>query len=237
MLRIVMLVIRGIFSLPSWFIRMKKIEHDPQVSKEERYALAQRIARWIMRHGNITPVISGTENLPAKSGYLIAPNHQGLFDPVIICYSHDHYLTAVVKIELTKTFFVRDLIDLLEALPMDRKDLRQSMKVIRQVTENLKNGITTLIFPEGTRSKQGNVMGEFKGGSFKSAVNAKADIVPVCLIDCYQVFDRNSIRHVSPQIHYLKPISYEEYQDLSTAEIAELVQARIQEKMDACLAK
>jgi len=230
-----MLVIRGIFSLPSWYTKMKKIENDPNVSRDERYALARRICAWIMKHGSIKPTVTGTETLPSQGGYLITPNHQGLFDSVLICHTHEKYTTAVVKIELVTTFFVKDLIALLQAHAMDRKDLRQSMKVIRDVTDDLKNGITTIIFPEGTRSKQGNIMGEFKGGSFKCAVNAKAPIVPVCLIDCFKVFDEKGIRKVYPQIHYLKPIYYEEYQDLSTSELAELVQSRIQDKLDECL--
>ena len=235
MFRIVMLIIRGIFSLPAWFIRLQKIKNDPQVSRMERYHLAQRICAWIMRHGNIAPVISGIENLPQENGYLLTPNHQGLFDPVLICYSHPRYTTAVVKIELTKVFFVKDLILLLQAHPMDRQNLRQSMQVIHNVTADLKAQLNCIIFPEGTRSKKGNVMGEFKGGSFKSAVNAQAPIVPVALIDCFKVFDEKSIRMVHPQIHYLTPITYEQYQDLSTEEIAELVKTRIQEKIDACL--
>ena len=235
MLRIVMLVIRGIFGLPSWYIQMKKIKDDPNVTREERYQVAKRICAWIIKHGSIKPTITGLENLPEQSGYLITPNHQGLFDSVLICYSHEKYTTAVVKIELANTFFVKDLIALLQAHCMDRKDLRQSMKVIRGVTENLKNGITTIIFPEGTRSKQGNVMGEFKGGSFKAAMNAKAPIVPVALIDCFKVFDENGITKTYPQIHYLKPIYYEEYQELSSSEISELVQARIQAKINECL--
>lgn len=235
MLRIIMLVIRGLFSLPAWYIRMKKIENDPNVSREERYQLARHICAWIIKHGNISPIVSGTENLPKEGGYLITPNHQGLADPVLICHTHPNYTTAVVKIELASTFFVKDLIALLNAHAMNRQDLRQSMKVIRSVTEDLKNGITTIIFPEGTRSKKGNVMGEFKGGSFKCAMNAKAPIVPVALIDCFKVFDKNGIRKVYPQIHYLKPIEYEEYQDLSTSEIATLVQSRIEAKIQECL--
>lgn len=235
MFRIIMLVVRGLFSIPGWYLEMKKIEHDENVTREKRYALAQKIVHWIMKHGSIYPTITGTENLPKENGYLIAPNHQGLFDPVIICDSHPRYTTAVVKIELTKTFFVKDLIHLLKALPMDRQDLRQSMKVIREVTGLLHDGYNCIIFPEGTRSKNGNQMGEFKAGSFKGAYNAKAPIVPVALIDCFKVFDENGIGKAYPQCHYLEPIYYEEYQDMTTEEIASVVKNRIQAKIDDVL--
>lgn len=231
MLRIVMLVIRGIFSLPGWYSQLKKIKDDPNVSLDERYRLAKRICNWIIKHGSIKPIVSGVENLPDEDGYLLAPNHQGLFDPVLICYTHPHFTTAVVKIELTQTFFVKDLVDLLQARGMERDNLRQSIRVIHEVSKDLKKGINYIIFPEGTRSKNGNHLGEFKGGTFKSASNAKATIVPVALINSFQVFDRKSIRKVYPEVHYLKPIPYEEYQDLSSNEIAARVQHRIEEKI------
>ena len=52
------------------------------------------------------------------------------------------------------------------------------------------------------------------------------------MIDCYQVFDNNTIKPVKAQIHHLKPIEYDEYKDLKTPEIAALVQSRIQACMD-----
>ena len=75
-------------------------------------------------------------------------------------------------------------------------------------------------------------IGEFKGGTFKIALKSHCPIVPVAMIDCYQVFDNNTIKPVKAQIHYLKPIEYDEYKDLKTPEIAALVQSRIQACMD-----
>ena len=122
-----------------------------------------------------------------------------------------------------------------QAQAMDRNDIRGSVKIIRQVTKELKEGRTYFIFPEGTRSREGNKMGEFKGGTFKTAVEAKKPIVPVACIDCYKPFDANTIAKVTAQVHYLKPIYPEEYAEMSTVDIAKLVQSRIQEKMDEVL--
>ena len=118
---------------------------------------------------------------------------------------------------------------------MDRKDIRGSLKIIRKVSEELQQGRNYIIFPEGTRSKQGNVLLEFKGGSFKAATNAKKPIVPVACIDCYKVLDRNSVRKIKAQVHYLEPIYYDEYKEMSSVELAQMVQTRIQAKMDEVL--
>ena len=51
-------------------------------------------------------------------------------------------------------------------------------------------------------------------------MRAKAPIVPVALIDSYVPFDRNTIRKTTVQVHYLKPMYYEEYKDMKSTEIA-----------------
>ncbi len=60
---------------------------------------------------------------------------------------------------------------------------------------------------------------------------AKAPIVPVALIDSYKVFDGIHMKPVTVQVHFLKPILYEEYKDLKTLEIARLVKRRIEEEI------
>lgn len=67
----------------------------------------------------------------------------------------------------------------------------------------------------------------FKAGSFKSAMRAKAPIVPVALVDSWKVFDLWSLRKVNTQVYYLKPIPYEEYRDMKSVEVAKLVYDRI----------
>ena len=88
--------------------------------------------------------------------------------------------------------------------------------------------------PEGTRSRNGNEVQEFKGGSFKAATRAKCPIVPVALIDSFKPFDTNTISQVTVQVHFLEPILYEEYQNMKTTEIAEIVKKRIEKVIHEC---
>ena len=115
---------------------------------------------------------------------------------------------------------------------MDREDVRQSLTVIQNVTKEVQKGRNFLIFPEGTRSKNGNQMGEFHGGSFRCALKAKCPIVPIAFIDSFRVLDEKGSKPVSMQMHILKPIRYEEYQDMKTVELAALVKSRIQQAID-----
>ena len=75
--------------------------------------------------------------------------------------------------------------------------------VISKVAERIKKKENCLIFPEGTRSRQGNRLLDFKSGCFKAAVKAKCPIVPVALLDSYKPFDESSIKPATVQVHIL----------------------------------
>ena len=106
------------------------------------------------------------------------------------------------------------------------------MQVIIDVSKEVQNGKNYLIFAEGTRSKNGNQIGSFKGGSFKAATKAKCPIVPVALIDSFKPFDTKTISQVTVRVHFLEPLYYEEYKNMKTTEIAEIVHDRIQKIID-----
>ena len=155
------------------------------------------------------------------------PNHQGLFDALAFIETHERPIVTVMKKEVKDVFLLRNVITLLQAEIIDREDIRQSMTVIKNMTNRVKLGENFVIFAEGTRSRKGNQIGEFKGGSFKSAMNAHCPIVPVALIDSFKAFDTNSIKPITVQIHYLKPLYYEDYKGMKSTEIAALVMQRI----------
>ena len=165
---------------------------------------------------------------------MLYANHQGLFDVLAIAATCDMPLGAVLKKELYDVPFLHQIALCTKSYAMDRENVRQSLTVIQAVTEEVKNGRNYLIFPEGTRSKLGNEMLEFHGGSFRCATKSKCPVVPIALIDSFKVLDQKGSKPVSVQIHYLQPIPYEEYQDMKPAELAELVKARIAEKIQEC---
>jgi 1-acyl-sn-glycerol-3-phosphate acyltransferase len=75
-------------------------------------------------------------------------------------------------------------------------------------------------------------MGDFHSGSFKAAMKAKCSILPVAYVDCFKVLDQKGSKPVTVQMHYLTPIPYEEYKDLTTVALSELVKSRIQDVLD-----
>jgi 1-acyl-sn-glycerol-3-phosphate acyltransferases len=232
MLRLVVMIIRVFFYIPGWLFNFHRFQNTSKYSLEERYHFIYRFVKVVVRNLNVKVETSGAEKLPKENGYLLTPNHQGLFDSLIIVETHTRPVSAVVKKELLKVPIVKQIILILEAFPIDRSNLRGSMKVIKATSKGVEAGKNYIVFPEGTRSKNGNKLGEFKGGSFKIVIDAKAPIVPVALINCFSVLDKNSLRRVNTEIHYLDPIYEEEYSSMSSAEIALMVQKRIEDKIE-----
>ena len=232
--RILLMVLRNILIVPGAYMKLcHYAKNTDKYTEEEKYKHIQYILKLAVKSGNIDLKVTGTENIPQEDGFLMYGNHQGLFDVVAIAATCDRPLGAVLKKELENIPFLKQVIACTRSFPMDRADIKQSMTVIMGVIEELKKGRNYVIFPEGTRSKNGNNMLEFHGGSFKCALKAKCPIVPIAFVDSFKVLDQKGCKPVSVQIHYLKPIVYEEYKDLKTVELAELVKSRIKAVVDA----
>lgn len=229
MKRIILMCIRSSLFLPFYFFRIFQLCNITKYDKETRYAFLHKVTPPVNRRGRVKIDCYGLENLPEKNGYIMFPNHQGLFDALAFLETHKRPFVTVMKKEVKNTFLLKQVIQMLQAEVIDREDIRQSMQVIMNMTRRVKEGDNFLIFAEGTRSRNGNNLLEFKGGSFKSAMNAKCPIVPVALIDSFKAFDTNSIKKITVQIHYLKPLYYEDYKGLKSTELAELVASKIQD--------
>ncbi len=232
--RIVYMVLKNIFKVPGLYRKLCfYAKHTDEYPEDVKYKHIQSILKLAIRSGNIDLTVTGRENLPQEGGFILYGNHQGMFDVVALGADCDLPLAVVFKKELENVPFLREVVACTKSFAMDREDVRQSLTVIQAVTKEVQAGRRYVIFPEGTRSRNGNAMGEFHGGSFRCAMKAKCPIVPLAFIDSFQVLDQKGTKPVSVQMHYLTPIFYEEYKDLKTVELAELVKARIQAAIDA----
>lgn len=232
--RIVTMVLKNFPIVPgAWQKLCRYAKHPEKYSEEEMYRHIQYILKRAVRGGNIDLQVSGTENIPKEGGFMLYANHQGMFDVLAVAATCDIPVGAVLKKELYDVPFLHQVAICTKSFPMDREDVRQSLTVIQSVIREVKAGRNYLIFPEGTRSRNGNQMGQFHSGSFRCATKSKCPIVPVALVDSFKVLDQKGSKPVTVQIHYLKPICWEEYGNLKTTELAALVKERIAQAIQA----
>lgn len=229
MRRIIMMILRLFLKTPYYIFRIWLCGKSKKIGYEEGFQWSKRATIKANKAGKVTIISKGIENLPKENGFVLFPNHQGLYDMLAFLESCPVPFAFVIKKEASKLILLKQVIEATGSIAINREDLRQSMEVIKSMTEEVKKGRNFLIFAEGTRSREGNKILDFKGGSFKSAVKAKCPIVPCALVDSFKPFDEKSIEPVFVHVIYLQPMYYEEYKDMKTTQIAEEVKRRIQE--------
>ena len=238
--RLLMMVLKNIHIVPgAWFKLCHYARYTEKYPEQEKWDHIHFIMGRALASGNIDLTVTGLENIPAadQGGFMMYANHQGLFDVVALAGTCTTPLSIAYKKELANVPLLKQIFQCTKSFAMDREDVRQSLTVIQSIIQELEKGRNYVIFPEGTRSKNGNTMGEFHGGSFRCAVKAKCPIIPSAFVDSFKVLDQKGSKRLSVQIHYLKPIAYEEYQGMKAAEVAALVKARIQAAIDENVAQ
>jgi len=232
MKRILMMVLKNFFYLPVLLYKLVLYSRENDTHPdEEKHKFLQWITERANKGGKVKIVVSGKENIPGEDGFIVFPNHQGMYDVLAVVNTCDRPISVVMKKEVSNIPFLKQIARIMHAKAIDRDDVRQGMKVILEMAEEVQKGRNFLIFAEGTRSKVVNVPQEFKGGSFKAATKARCPIVPAAIIDGHKPFDQKSLEEVTVQLHYLKPLYYEDYKDMKTTELAAYVKELIEEEM------
>lgn len=149
--------------------------------------------------------VEGRENLPDKSGFIIASNHRSYADPPLIAVTAGcAKYSFVAKAELFRFPFFGWLIKKLGAFPVVRG--KGDMKVISDSVERINQGRNLVIFPEGTRSKDGKV-GRGKTGVALIAASSGAIVIPAGIVYDGKLRFRSKVT-----VKFGKPIKPEDIQ-------------------------
>ena len=231
--RLALILLKNLHRIPGLYGKLcHYAKHTDAYPELEKWQHIQKVLSVVIESGNVDLQVYGKENIPTQGGFMLYGNHQGMFDMVALCASCPQPLGVVYKQELKNIPVLEQVLRCTKSFALDRSNPRQGIVVMQKVQQELMRGRSYVIFPEGTRSKNSNTMGEWHSGSFKCAVKAACPIVPVAFVDCHKVLDQKGSKPVSAQIHYLEPIEYDEYKSLKTSEIAELVKSRVQQALD-----
>lgn len=209
----------------------RRTKHPEKFSEEDRYAFAQKAIGFMKDSGHISTEVYGEENLPKEGGYIMFPNHQGKYDALGIIYAHKTPCSFVMDKAKSYGFLVKELVELLQAKRMDIHNVRQGLSVINELTQDVKNGKRYILFSEGGYKQNKNRVQEFKPGSFKGAMRAKAPIVPVALIDSYKPFNSMAFGPVTTKVIFLPPLYPADYEGMKTPEVAARVRQMIIDRM------
>ncbi len=142
--------------------------------------------------------ITGTEHLPSHGPVIYASNHQSNFDIPIMYAGLPIQFRWLAKQELFDIPFFGSAMKHSGYIPIDRSNRRKSMESFEQAARKIKNGTSVIIFPEGTRTADGNVQ-PFKKGALLLAAKARVPVVPITIKGSFQVQSKDSLKiHSGP---------------------------------------
>lgn len=166
--------------------------------------------RWILATCGVRVEVDGLENVDPTRGCIYMSNHQSVFDVVAIVHTLPVPWKFVAKRELLRIPFFGWALAAADQVIIDRSNRQVSVRSLRRAAERVRRGANVIIFPEGTRSRDG-VLHEFKSGGFHLAIQAQAPVVPVTVSGSWRITPTKSLRIESGRvrIRYGRPIATE----------------------------
>lgn len=176
--------------------------------------------------------VIGKEKLPKDRKFLLISNHRSKFDSMIMNDKFKGYhLSFIGKRSLFKIPLVSKYIYRCCFLPIDREDLRQSLKVIQKATAYVKDDIVNVgVFPEGTRNtnKDPIPLLPFKAGCLKIAYQAQCPIIIVVTKNTEKIHKNFPFRRTKVTLKVCEIHEYEEFSKYTTSELAEILQQEME---------
>ncbi len=173
--------------------------------------------------------VEGAENIDKRQSYVFVANHQSNTDVWLVYGYLPVIFKWIMKYELKKVPFIGWGCVAAGHIFINRKNPILAKKSLDEAEKTLRNGVSVVVFPEGTRSADGQV-GKFKRGAYMLAFDLKLPIIPLTLNGCHEVWQRGSLwinfgKTVKLTIH--QPIDSSIYTADNQAEIIEITRQTV----------
>jgi len=168
---------------------------------------------------------------PINNGpYIYMINHGSLFDLFVIGFYIKHYITAIGAVEEFRWPIWGTVGDKYGIVPIERSNINNAVHSLNNVEKAIREGISFLIAPEGTRTRTGE-LNKFKKGPFHLSKNTAVSIVPIGIIGAFEAKKKNDWR-LKPGIIttcFGEVITYNEYNHMSVEELRDYVRMKVKE--------
>ncbi len=222
-----------IFSMPlmafEWFYRKK----NPKKADIQSLRIVQWAFKGVMFFSGFTYDVSGLDKIPENQPVLFVSNHTSIFDTVLIYSLLPNPTGFVAKDSVLKIPLLRVWMRRLHCLFLNRKDPRAGLQMILDSIDLIKEGISVFIFPEGTRTKIGELL-EFKAGAVKMASKTGCPVIPIAITGARDAFENHSpfIRKAHATLCFLDPIYPNELDAEDKKHLANYARNKIEEQLN-----
>ena len=182
-----------ILSIPVLAFEWVTGRKDHHLRDLQSLAVVQWIFRILLGMAGVTITVKGRENIPADRGVLYVGNHRSYFDILVGYVTVPGLMGFVAKKEMEKIPLLSTWMKYVNCLFLDRQNLKEGLKTILTGIDQVKQGVSVWIFPEGTRNREENPLDllTFKEGSIKIAEKSGCPVVPVAMTGTAEVFERH----------------------------------------------
>ena len=220
-----------------------KFQDKESLSPQWRNDYILKLSKKYLKILGVKIEVEGYENLP-KAPAILTPNHSCSFDPLFIIVALENKKQDVdsvnpisvflAKKELEKNRKARGYFQMVNAFFVDRKKPREALKELNKMSQFAKKEkIYQIIFPEGTRTKTGELL-EFKSGPFKMAKKYFMPIVPITIQNAFKASDLSRKKDMKIKVIFhkpIKPITFMEKEDKVLAKnIQTIIKKTLKEK-------
>jgi len=185
--------------------------------------------------------VRGSENIPKDGGVLFVSNHRSYFDILTGFGYTKKPLGFVAKYEMIHVPLLKQWMELVNCLFLNRQDIKQGLKTIIKGIDQVKSGVSVWICPEGGRNMNPDVTNvkEFKEGSLKIAEKGKVPVVPVAIYGTYEIWEEHMpyMRKSKVIIEYGKPIVIDELSDAEKKKLGAYTRSKIVEMLENMVAQ
>lgn len=186
---------------------------------------------WSRFNAFITPMlvtVKGRKNINPKQSYVVVSNHQSVYDIFLIYGWLGIDLKWIMKKELRKVPGVGFGSEKVGHIFIDRSNSKKALESINEAKRKLVNGTSVVIFPEGTRSKTGE-LGPFKRGAFKIAYDLNLPILPITVVDTKNIMPTDSINILPGRVKMVihEPINLDHFHEKDPEKLVDEVRLRI----------
>lgn len=222
--------------IPVMLILLIVRKFRPDVSTFVAQSMVSAVFRLMIFITGSKVEVRGSENIPKDGGVLFVSNHRSYFDILTGFGYTKKPLGFVAKYEMIHVPLLKQWMELVNCLFLNRQDIKQGLKTIIKGIDQVKSGVSVWICPEGGRNMNPDVTNvkEFKEGSLKIAEKGKVPVVPVAIYGTYEIWEEHMpyMRKSKVIIEYGKPIVIDELPDAEKKKLGAYTRSKIVEMLE-----
>ena len=184
-------IIYGLTKVHPAIKKMEAFEKSGEKQKEFNLATktVQGWSEYCLQVAKCNLKVNGLEKIPTDRPVLFTPNHQSYADvPILLHALKDFDYGFLMRMQLNTFFAIEQISHILHCVPINQENAREGVKALNKTAEQIKNGFSMVVFPEGKRGFS-NTPDEFKNGAFKIVQKTGVTVVPIYIRNAFKILE------------------------------------------------